>query len=110
MCIASAESLQPHSPRQQSDALAALTACVRVPLCSCSVGLNTLVPALAATLGSSNDKIRGVGIRATDALVAAVDPVLLIQVGGRAFVLGQGGRSCAEALDVYTPKSIRVAA
>uniref|UniRef100_A0A7S3QX62 TOG domain-containing protein n=1 Tax=Dunaliella tertiolecta TaxID=3047 RepID=A0A7S3QX62_DUNTE len=61
---------------QALETLGALFHCLRG---RCSVGLNTLIPALAATLGSSNDKIRNVGVKATDALVEAVDPVLLIQ-------------------------------
>lgn len=44
------------------------------------VGLNTLVPALAANLGSSNDKIRVVANQATDQLIASVDPAMLVQV------------------------------
>ena len=45
-----------------------------------SVGLNTLVPAVAASLGSTNEKIRAVASQAADKLVASVDPALLVQV------------------------------
>lgn len=44
-----------------------------------SVGLNSLVPALAANLGSTNDKVRSVASRTADALLSAVDPALLVQ-------------------------------
>ena len=46
-------------------------------------GLNTLVPALAASLGSTNDKVRQEAVMATGSLVAAVDPALLVQVSRR---------------------------
>ncbi|KAF5833407.1 hypothetical protein DUNSADRAFT_10276 [Dunaliella salina] len=61
---------------QALETVGALFHCLRG---RCNVGLNTLIPALAATLGSSNDKIRNVGVKATDALVESVDPALLIQ-------------------------------
>ncbi|GLI71807.1 hypothetical protein VaNZ11_017199 [Volvox africanus] len=44
-----------------------------------ALGLNTLVPALAAALGSTNDKVRTVAASATDALVGAMDPSMLVQ-------------------------------
>eukprot|EP00195_Chlamydomonas_chlamydogama_P001663 CAMPEP_0202916712 /NCGR_PEP_ID=MMETSP1392-20130828/69262_1 /ASSEMBLY_ACC=CAM_ASM_000868 /TAXON_ID=225041 /ORGANISM="Chlamydomonas chlamydogama, Strain SAG 11-48b" /LENGTH=1484 /DNA_ID=CAMNT_0049609237 /DNA_START=160 /DNA_END=4614 /DNA_ORIENTATION=+ len=44
-----------------------------------SLGLNTLIPALAANLGSTNDKIRSVALQAADQLIASVDPSLLVQ-------------------------------
>ncbi|KAG2439615.1 hypothetical protein HXX76_004967 [Chlamydomonas incerta] len=44
-----------------------------------SLSLNTLVPALAAGLGAGNDKIRGAALAATDALLGAVDPAMLVQ-------------------------------
>ncbi|KAG2502218.1 hypothetical protein HYH03_000704 [Edaphochlamys debaryana] len=56
--------------------LAGVSASVRNRM---SLGLNTLVPALAATLSSSNDKIRGAAVVATDRLIAALDPALLVQ-------------------------------
>lgn len=46
----------------------------------CAPGLNTLVPALTSNLGSTNEKVRSVAIAATDALIANVDPALLVQV------------------------------
>lgn len=45
-------------------------------------GLNTLVPALASNLGSTNDKIRIGASHVFDQLMKAVDHVLLIQVRG----------------------------
>ncbi|GIL85496.1 hypothetical protein Vretifemale_14008 [Volvox reticuliferus] len=44
-----------------------------------ALGLNTLVPALAAALGSTNEKVRTVAATATDALVGAMDPSMLVQ-------------------------------
>lgn len=44
-----------------------------------AVGINTLVPALAACLGSTNEKVRQEAIYASDRLVESVDPALLIQ-------------------------------
>ncbi|KAG2432395.1 hypothetical protein HYH02_012966 [Chlamydomonas schloesseri] len=44
-----------------------------------SLGLNTLVPALAAGLGAGNDKIRGAALAATDALLATLEPGMLVQ-------------------------------
>ncbi|EFJ52893.1 hypothetical protein VOLCADRAFT_86333 [Volvox carteri f. nagariensis] len=44
-----------------------------------ALGLNTLVPALAAALGSANDKVRSVAGIATEALVGALDPGMLVQ-------------------------------
>ncbi|KXZ45846.1 hypothetical protein GPECTOR_50g640 [Gonium pectorale] len=44
-----------------------------------SLGLNTLVPALAGALSSTNDKIRSLGITATDSLLGALDPAMLVQ-------------------------------
>lgn len=43
-------------------------------------GLNTLVPALASNLGSTNDKIRFGASLVFDQMMEAVDHVLLIQV------------------------------
>jgi hypothetical protein len=44
-----------------------------------TISLNTLVPALAANLGSSNDKIRSVASATTDVLIGTVDPAALVQ-------------------------------
>lgn len=47
-----------------------------------AAGLNTLVPAVTANLGSSNEKIRAVAVQCADHLVSCVDPALLVQVRG----------------------------
>lgn len=44
-----------------------------------SLGVNTLVPALVAALGSSNDKVRGLALSATDSLIGSVEPAFLVQ-------------------------------
>ncbi|GLC41052.1 hypothetical protein PLESTB_000948600 [Pleodorina starrii] len=44
-----------------------------------ALGLNTLVPALAGQLGSTNDKIRAAAVTATDALLGALEPGMLVQ-------------------------------
>lgn len=44
-----------------------------------AVGINTLVPALASCLGSTNDKVRQEAVFASDRLVESVDPALLVQ-------------------------------
>ena len=77
----------PHLPRpstiqvniQALELLGRLFAALRERV---SLGLNTLVPALAANLGSANDKIRAEAVAATDTLLACPDPALLLQVGG----------------------------
>ena len=77
----------PHLPRpstiqvniQALELLGRLVAALRERV---SLGLNTLVPALAANLGSANDKIRAEAVAATDTLLACTDPALLLPVGG----------------------------
>jgi len=44
-----------------------------------SIGLNTLVPAIAAQLGSANEKTRSVAASCLDRLIASVEPALLVQ-------------------------------
>ncbi|GAX73544.1 hypothetical protein CEUSTIGMA_g995.t1 [Chlamydomonas eustigma] len=44
-----------------------------------STGLNTLLPAMAASLGSTNEKIRNAASQAAEKLVASVEPALLVQ-------------------------------
>jgi hypothetical protein len=45
-----------------------------------TTGLNTLLPAMAACLGSTNEKIRSAACQAAEKLVASVEPALLVQV------------------------------
>lgn len=65
------------------------------------LGINALMPALAANLGSSNERIKAVAVQALDALVASTDPSLLVQNFSH-IVVNSNVRSKAALVDKLT--------
>ncbi len=68
------------------------------------LGVNTLVPALASTLGSTNEKVRAEAQCAIDSLVASAEPALLVQ--NLCHVLANGGASRGRGVLVEKLQSI----